>query len=39
MAETVLTVAERAMVASAAAVTFAFIGAFLFLLLAAAFQR
>ena len=39
MAETALIIAERAMVTSAAAVTIAFIGAFLFLLLAAAFQR
>mgnify|MGYP001598048690 CR=1 FL=1 len=39
MAETGLIVAERAMVASAAAVTFAFIGAFLFLLIAAVLHR
>ena len=39
MAETALIVSERAAIISAAAVTLAFIGSFLFLLVAAAFHR
>ena len=39
MAETALIIAERVSIISAAAVTLAFIGSFLFLLVAAAFHR